>query len=156
MITIIQLPNKKYMMTYEYGGGPTLNNTPTYLFPVYYRIFSSPLTFLSAPGHPLVTSNGIQPIGSPYIVWSPVGGANGTIIVSCGGRSEVFVNRALGAENAWKTVKAPEGASYTRHLRVLESNKNHLLIVGGGKLPPSTNNKASVSVVDITEGSKTQ
>ncbi|KAF7860598.1 uncharacterized protein EAF02_010832 [Botrytis sinoallii] len=152
MTTISKLPNGKYIMTYEYGGGPTVNNTSTYLFPVYYRISSSPLTFLSAPGTPLITNNGIQPTGSPYNVWSPTGGANGTIIVSSGGRSEVFVNRALGAADAWKTVATPEGTSYTRHLRVLDSNKNHLLIAGGGILPPSTTNKVTVSVIDITKG----
>lgn len=139
-------------MTYEYGGGPTVNNTSTYLFPVYYRISSSPLTFLSAPATPLITNNGIQPTGSPYNVWTPIGGPNGTIIVSSGGRSEVFVNRALGAADAWKTVATPEGTSYTRHLRVLDSNKNHLLIAGGGILPPSTTNKVTVSVIDITKG----
>lgn len=85
-------------------------------------------------------------------MWSPIGGANGTIIVSSGGRSEVFVNRALGAANAWKTVATPEGTSYTRHLRVLDSNKNHLLIAGGGILPPSTTNKVTVSVIDIQKG----
>ncbi|KAA8566550.1 hypothetical protein EYC84_009100 [Monilinia fructicola] len=152
MTTITQLPNNQYIMTYEYGGGPTVNNTSTYLFPVYYRISSSPLTFLSAPGIPVITNNGIQPTGSPYVTWTPVGGKNGTLIVSSGGRSEVFVNRALGAENSWKTVQTPESTSYSRHLRVLDSNKNHLLIMGGGKLPPSTTNKVTVSVIDIEKG----
>ncbi|KAB8293007.1 hypothetical protein EYC80_007369 [Monilinia laxa] len=152
MTTITQLPNNQYIMTYEYGGGPTVNNSSTYLFPVYYRISSSPLTFLSAPGIPVITNNGIQPTGSPYVTWTPVGGQNGTIIVSSGGRSEIYVNRALGAEDAWKTVRTPESTSYSRHLRVLESNKNHLLILGGGRLPPSTTNKVTASVIDIEQG----
>lgn len=62
------------------------------------------------------------------------------------------MNRALGAENSWKTVQTPESTSYSRHLRVLDSNKNHLLIMGGGKLPPSTTNKVTVSVIDIEKG----
>ena len=78
-----------------------------------------------------------------------VGGKNGTIIVSSGTRSQVFVNQALGEPGAWRSVDTPEGVSYTRHLRVLESNPNHLLIMGGGKLPPSTTNKITVSVIDL-------
>ncbi|QSZ31152.1 hypothetical protein DSL72_000715 [Monilinia vaccinii-corymbosi] len=152
MTTITQLPNKQYLMTYEYGGGPTVANPSTYQFPVHYRISSSPLTFLSAPDNAIITNNGIQPIGSPYVTWTPVGGVNGTIIVSCGTRSEIFVNRALGDKSAWKTIKTPEGTSYSRHLRVLDTDKNQLMIMGGGVLPPSKTNKVTVSVIDITQG----
>ncbi|KAM3083288.1 hypothetical protein ACMFMG_003943 [Clarireedia jacksonii] len=151
MTTITQLPNKKYMMTYEYGGGPTLVSG-SYSFPVYYRISSSPLTFINATGIPIVTDTKVQPFGSPYLTWSPVGGKDGTILVSCGGASEVFVNQALGAKDAWKKIPTPEGISYTRHLRVLNGNKNHLLIAGGGVLPPSTTNRVTVSVIDIEKG----
>jgi hypothetical protein len=151
MTTITQLPNRKYMMTYEYGGGPLASGSTDYAFPVYYRISDSPLTFLSAPGQPLISNDGIQPTGSPYITWSPVGGVNGTIVVSSGSNSQVFVNRALGDVNAWKTVSTPEPVSYTRHLRVLQ-NPDHLLIMGGGKLPPSTTNKITVSVIDLVKG----
>lgn len=87
------------------------------------------------------------------MVWTPVGGKNGTIIVSSGTNTQVFINQALGAENAWKTVPTPEGVSYTRHLRVL-SDPNHLLIMGAGKLPPSTTNRVTVSVIDIKESLK--
>lgn len=64
----------------------------------------------------------------------------------------MFINRALGDVNAWKSVATPEGVSYTRHLRVL-SNPNHLLIMGGGKLPPANkSNKVTVSVIDLAVG----
>lgn len=120
---------------------------------MYYRINSNPLKFLESPATQIFTNIQVEPVGSPYVVWSPVGGKNGTIIVSCGTRSEVFINQALGDAAAWKSVPTPEGVSYTRHLRVL-SDPNHLLIMGGGKLPPSTTNKITVSVVDITESLK--
>ena len=149
MTTITQLPNKKYMMTYEYGGGPLASGSTTYSFPVYYRISSSPLTFDDAPGLPLISNDGTQPTSSPYITWSPVGGVNGTIIVSSGSLSQVFVNQALGDAGAWKTVGTPEGVSYTRHLRVFRERSNHLLIMGGGILPPSTTNRISASVIDL-------
>ncbi|CAG8974741.1 hypothetical protein HYALB_00000352 [Hymenoscyphus albidus] len=147
MTSIIQLPNKQYMMTYEYGGGPTQSSS--YQFPVYYRINDSPLAFLDSVGLPIISKDGIQPKGSPTITFSPTGGENGTIIVSSGSNTQVFINRALGDSNTWETVETPEKAAYTRHVRVLESNPTHLLIMGAGVLPPSTTNNVTVSVMEI-------
>jgi hypothetical protein len=152
MTTVTKLPNGKYMMTYEYGGGPTVV-ADGYEFPVYYRINENPLDFNSSVGLPVVSNDGTQPISSPYITWSPVGGVNGTIIVSCGTLTQVFTNQALGAEGSWKTVPTPEGVSYTRHLRVLD-NPDHLLIMGAGHLPPSTTNTVTVSVIDLAKNLK--
>lgn len=135
-------------MTYEYGGGPTVVATG-YEFPVYYRISENPLDFNNSVGLPLVSNNGAQPTSSPYVTWSPVGGINGTIIVSCGSLEPI----SLGAQDSWKTVQTPEGVSYTRHLRALK-NSNHLLILGAGHLPPATTNKFTVSVVDIAKSLK--
>jgi hypothetical protein len=148
MTTVTHLPNGKYMMTYECGGCPTVSGTD-YLFPVYYRINSNPLDFNSSTGYPLITDTGIQPTSSPYITWSPVGGPHGTIVVSCGTLTSVFVNQELGAVDAWKSVATPEGVSYTRSLRVFEGNPNHLLIAGAGHLPPASTNRVTVSVVDL-------
>lgn len=86
--------------------------------------------------------------------WSPVGGENGTIIVSCGSLTPVFTNQDLGAEGSWKTVPVPEGVSYTRHLRVFKENPNHLFIMGAGHLPPSTTNKVTVSLIDLARSLK--
>lgn len=146
MTTIIQLTNKKYLMTYEYGGGPTSGSG--YSFPVYYRINDNPLKFLESTGYPVISSDKIQPNGSPTVTYSTAGGVNGTIIVSAGSNSQVFVNRALGDVSSWKTVTTPESNAYTRHVRVL-NNQNHLLIMGAGWLPPSTTNKVTVSVMDL-------
>ena len=53
---------------------------------------------------------------------------------------------------AWEKVATPEGVSYTRHLRELKQNENHLLIMGGGILPPTNGtNKVTVSVMKIDE-----
>jgi len=130
MTTVTHLPNGQYMMTYEYGGGPTVSGTG-YSFPVYYRMNENPLYFNSFVGYPVVSNDGIQPVSSPYITWSPVGGVNGTIVVSSGTCSQVFTNQALGDVSAWKTVPTPGCISYTRHLRVL-CNPDHLLIMGAG------------------------
>jgi len=149
MTTVTRLPTGDFMMTYEFGGGPLASGSTDYEFPVYYRINSNPLDFNNSVGLPLVTDTGIQPTSSPYITWSPVGGVNGTIIVSSGSLSQVFINQALGDVNSWKAVATPEGVSYTRHLRVMSTNTNHLLIMGAGVLPPSTTNSVTVSVIDI-------
>lgn len=153
MTTVVHLPNGQWMMTYEYGGGPLAANpnSTDYVFPVYYRMSDSPLTFDSAPGQPLIATDGTQPTGSPYITWTPaVGGDNGAILVSSGCCSEIFVNNQLGAQDAWINVPTPERASYTRHLRVLEQEAKLLLLIGGGALPPSSGNKVTGSVMDLT------
>ena len=145
MPTVALLPNGKYIFTYEYGGGPGFSS---YSFPVYYRIADDPRAFLSAPGQPLV-AKGVTPLSSPYVVWSAEGGPNGTIIVTDGTHQQIFTNRALGDQKQWESHNVEESIAYTRHLRVLERNPNRLLIMGAGKLPPSTTNKVSMSIVDL-------
>jgi hypothetical protein len=143
------LPNGKYLMTYEYGGGPT--NSSSYKFPLFYRLSSDPEKFDSAEDHQLITTDGTIPEGSPYNVWTPIGGKNGTIIVSSGTSGDIYINRGLGeAGTPWIRVPTPEKQHYTRHLRVLKDPKK-LLIMGGGVLPPSTTNKVQLSVIDITQ-----
>jgi hypothetical protein len=148
MPTIAKLPNGKYLMTYEYGGGPAI--TTSYQFPVYYKIVSDPEKFGAAPSVSLKATDGTIPTGSPYVVWSPVGGKNGTLIVTSSSNTEVFINKGLG-EGPWVKVATPEGKSYTRHLRVLQ-DPTKLLIMGGGVLPPTTTiNQVTVTVVDISK-----
>jgi hypothetical protein len=147
MPTVALLPNGKYIMTYEYGGGPAI--TTSYQFPVYFKMVSDPEKFGAATGFSLQSIDGVIPTGSPYVVWSPVGGKNGTIIVSASSSSDVYINKALG-EGPWTSVATPEKAAYTRHLRVLKDKKK-LLIMGGGVLPPSTTNVVEVSVMDISK-----
>ena len=144
MTTVTRLLNHSYIMTYEYGGGPGFSG---YSFPVYYRIASSPLEFNSSIGYPVV-AGATHPTLSPYIVWSAAGGENGTIMVSCGTLSEVFVNKGLGAVDQWTMVVTPQPAAYSRHLRVMPQ-RNNLLIMGAGHLPPSTTNNVSLSVIDV-------
>ncbi|RDW84913.1 glycoside hydrolase family 93 protein [Coleophoma cylindrospora] len=150
MTTVTHLPNGSYIMTYEYGGGPDWGNVTDYEFPVYYRISDSPLTFNESIGHPVV-ANGIHPTSSPYVTWSPIGGPHGTILVSSGSLTQIFLNTELGAVDAWKVADTPASVSYTRSLRVFKDHPNHVLIAGGGKLPPSTTNKVTVSVIDLEQ-----
>ncbi|KAH7120862.1 hypothetical protein B0J11DRAFT_50903 [Dendryphion nanum] len=147
MPTVTRLPNGKFIMAYEYGGGPAV--TGRYAFPVYYKIVSDPEKFGPATGISLKATDGTIPTGSPYVVWSEVGGKNGTLIVSAHSGGEIYVNKGLG-EGPWRKVSTPEGNSYTRHLRVLK-DQSKLLIMGGGQLPPSTTNRITVTVMDISK-----
>lgn len=63
------IPGGKYVLTYEYGGGPGVSG---YGFPVYYRISSSPLTLASATAYELAVGSD-KPQGSPYVVWTSTG-----------------------------------------------------------------------------------
>lgn len=148
MTTVTQLPNGNYIMTYEFGH--TDPDTGDYGFPVYYRINVNPLKFNESEGIPITAKNtGNSPEGSPYIVWSGVGGENGTIIVSSGDYPQVWTNQALGDEGEWYEWDTPAPTSYTRSLRVFHEAQDRLLIMGAGQLPPSTDNNVSYSIVDI-------
>ncbi|CAJ2510916.1 Uu.00g065410.m01.CDS01 [Anthostomella pinea] len=155
MATVARLPNGVYILTYEFGGGynpPT--NDSEYTFPVYYRLASDPTAFGSVVHHPLVSSDGFVPTGSPYVVWTSVGGENGTIIVSSGCCSDVYINQALGAEGAWVTLSTPEGSSYTRSLLVFQEDDSYVLLAGGGALPPSDKNNVTMSVMEMPVGGR--
>ncbi|KAE8361171.1 hypothetical protein BDV27DRAFT_31353 [Aspergillus caelatus] len=144
MPVVTKLPTGEFIMTYEYGS---YFGTSDYSFPVYYRISADPENFLAAPHQKLVVSSGTQPTGSPYNVWTPFGGDNGTLVVSCGNLGSVFVNQALG-EGEWTEISTPESASYTRSLRILQEKENYLLLNGGGVLQGESN-KVTVSVMDL-------
>ncbi len=150
MTTVALLPNGKYVLAYEYGGGPGYSG---YSFPVYYRIADDPRAFASAPGQALV-ANGVAPMSSPYVTWSSEGGANGTLLVSDGTRQQIFANRALGDPKRWELYAVDQPVAYTRHLRVLRADANRLLLMGAGHLPPSTANDVSLSVVDLRKTMK--
>lgn len=147
MPIVAQLPTGDYIFTYEYGGEPS---SSSYWFPVYYRISANPLDFANAPEYKL-TANGVTPTSSPYVVWSSYGGVNGTIVVSGGGRDEIFTNQALGDPDAWKMWAVPQPRAYTRSLLVFKEDPDLLLIIGGGVLPPSSTNKVSLSVLKLSE-----
>ncbi|KAK8206696.1 hypothetical protein M8818_004530 [Zalaria obscura] len=142
MTTVVQLANGSYIMTYEFYGAVEAD------FAVYYRINDNPLDFNNSPGQALISIDGTVPVSSPYVVWTPSGGPLGTIAVSCGTYSEIFLNHASGAPGAWIKAETQEPISYTRSLRVLP-NENRILIAGGGVLS-GTNNSVTASVVDIS------
>ena len=150
MPSVTLLPNGEYLFAYEYGGGPVGDGSDTsYRFPVYYRLSSDPLDFNSAEGLALIADDGTVPTSSPYVTWTPIGDdENGTIVVSSNSHTDIFVNQALGAVDAWRRIPTEEATSYSRSLCVL-SDQNYLLIIGGGVLPPSDSNNVRLGVMDL-------
>lgn len=151
-ITAFIPPLNQWILTYEYGGGP-IPGVPAanYSFPAYYKMADSPLEFSTVQGQPVNTPDGTYPQSSPYVIWTPYGcDGNGTIIVSTGTHSEVFVNQALGDVNSWEKFDTGERVSYSRSLRILQGTGDRgLLLAGGGLLPPSENNSVTVGLVDL-------
>jgi hypothetical protein len=148
MTNIVQLPNKKWMLVHEFpNGGVEIYNVS---YPVYYRIADSPLEFNSAKGYPVI-ANKTQPNGSPYVTWSPVGGENGTIIVSDADNSGVFTNQALGDVNSWILRDTPQPQAYSRYVHVIRRKQSHLEIVSAGTYDqtPGFTPNISVSILPV-------
>ncbi|KAK1636304.1 family 93 glycoside hydrolase [Colletotrichum phormii] len=141
MPVIAKLPNDDFIFAYEVCGTDGCR--------VHYRLTADPLNILAAPSISLISTSGTRPVSSPYVVWSPVGGVNGTIVLSGGSQSNIFVNTALGDASAWVEYAVPQPNAYSRALAVLDDGSK-LAIIGGGRLPPSSTNQVSISVVDLT------
>jgi len=137
MTTIARLPNDQWILTYEVCGKGC---------PVYFRLSNDPTKFNSAPEMILKDQDGNTPSGSPYVVWTPAGGPKGTIAVSSGGKSEIYLNKNLGV-GAWTRVGTSAPGAYTRSLMVMPDQKT-ILIVGAGVLN-GKNNKVTANTFVI-------
>ncbi len=90
-----------------------------------------PVGFPSSEGLPIEINNEFAPNASPYVVWSPAGGPNGTIVVSDADNSQVYTNRAGGAIDKWEMHATPAGSTYSRSIHILGGKPDHLMIFGG-------------------------
>jgi hypothetical protein len=150
MTIITQLPHlQKWMLAYEYGGGDSPYQVH---YPVYYRFSDSPLTFNSQPGFTIIT-NGTQPGSSPYVVWTQVGGPNGTIFLSDAMHSQLFANSANGDPNEWKIYNISVPKSYSRYLHIFSKYPTHLMLLCAnnwpGTDPPGVMHNFTISVLDV-------
>lgn len=137
MIVTTRLPNGKYIMVYEVVGIP--HN------PVYCRQsddgdhWGDPADLQQRI---VDSSNGVFMSGTPYIIWVPEGGPNGTLIVTAKGSVQngrmtgegFMINRNLGA-GSWEfrhsiinydANRHPGG--YSRSMLNLEDGKHILMI----------------------------
>lgn len=144
MPVVAALPNRSYILAYEQCGTDGCR--------VRYRLSADPLAFSSAPDYALVSDKGTRPVSSPYVVWTSAGGANGSIVVSGGSSSAVFVNKDLGVPGSvWTELSTPQPRAYTRALLVYRDNPDFIGIIGAGWLPPSSTNYVSNSVVSLAQ-----
>jgi len=149
-------PIKKWVLVHENPKGNSSSYGSNY--PVYYVMADSPLDFRLSKGQPIVVNaaDGHQyvPNASPYVVWSPLGGPNGTIVVSDADRSQVYTNRAGGDINKWESHGTPAGATYSRAIGILEKYPDHLLIFGGEtfrNMNKSLHTPFTATVVNLTQ-----
>jgi hypothetical protein len=148
-------PMKKWILVYEFPGTPDLgapggDQWANQEFPVYYRLANSPFEFDNDRGYPIVIK-GRQPGSSPYVVWSPVGGVNGTIIVSDNDHSDVFTNSFGGMPDRWEAHQTPQMNAYSRALLVPKNRTDHLMILGAARYSRAVHRPISASVVSIAE-----
>ncbi|KAI8633304.1 glycoside hydrolase family 93 protein [Xylariaceae sp. FL1651] len=122
-------PINKWMLVHERPIGNSSSYGQNY--PVYYVIADNPLDFGKNVDQPIVVNNKSVPNASPYVVWSPIGGPNGTIVVSDADHPQVWTNRAGGALDAWEEHATPAGAVYSRAIQIFKKYPNHLMIYGG-------------------------
>jgi hypothetical protein len=122
-------PIDKWILVHE----TPIGNSSSYgqMYPVHYVIADTPLTFGNFPDTPLVVNGTTAPNASPDVVWTPVGGPLGTIIVSDADAKQVFTNRYGGDAARWEEHATPAGSVYSRGIQLLSHYPDHLLIYGG-------------------------
>ncbi|KAH7033664.1 Sialidase [Microdochium trichocladiopsis] len=122
-------PTKKWILVHEFPVGNSSSHGSHY--PVYYRLADSPLDFRHSEGLPIVIDGSFAPNASPYVVWSPLGGPFGTIVVSDADNRQVYTNRFGGDVNKWESHATPAGAVYSRAIQIFKKRPDHLMIYGG-------------------------
>jgi hypothetical protein len=139
-------PLEKWILVHEFPGGDSWSGAG---YPVYYRLSGSPFDFRFTYGYPIVV-DGIQPSSSPYVVWSPVGGVNGTIVVSDADHGSIFTNQANGQPDQWEIHASPQPAAYSRSLHIFAKHPDHLMILGAGEFGQVENLPLYLSIVSLT------
>lgn len=122
-------PIKKWILVHELPVGNSSSHGVNY--PVYYVLADSPTDFRKSVGLPIVVNNRTAPNASPYVVWTPYGGRNGTIVVSDADRRQVYTNSFGGDVNKWEEHGTPAGAVYSRAIQISPKDPERLLIYGG-------------------------
>ncbi|KAH7075740.1 hypothetical protein BKA63DRAFT_413624 [Paraphoma chrysanthemicola] len=154
MATVAYSPiSKKYVMTFEFCGGPLTSGCP-----VYYKVTNNPLNFDSAIEQPIIPNDGnLNPNGSPFVIYVSKG-ATGIFIANGNSREEIFVNTDAVDPNGWKPVDVGQWSAYSRELRIIRTPSDSaakgvskLLITNGGNVGCSGScyNFVANGVVDI-------
>lgn len=100
---------------------------------MYYKIAQHPLSFAQSTAYPLRPNNGDPvPYSSPYVIWTPYGGPNGTVVVSSGTSSNLYLNYQYG-HGAWSVIQTVSPASYSRSI-ALSADTSVVFLAGAGPL----------------------
>jgi hypothetical protein len=143
-------PIKKYILVHELPIGNSSSYGANY--PVYYVLADNPLEFDSSEGIGIVVDGKYAPNASPDVVWSPIGGVNGTIVVSDADAQGVFTNTAGGDPDKWEYHDTPAGAVYSRSILITKRYPDHLFIYGGNTFNGRRDNTPfSATVLSLTE-----
>lgn len=105
---------------------------------MHYRMADSPLEFNSGETNPVIPKNSNvtnQPNSSPYVVWTPVSGAYGTIIVSDADHTSLYYNQHGGDVNEWMIAPCPQPRAYSRAIHIMENNPDHLMVLSAANYP---------------------
>lgn len=150
-------PLSKYMLVYEHSNGTRSSGGNNY--PDSYKLAKDPLLFNAAKISSIEAKdkNGtimqnLEPGSAPYVVWRPVGGVNGTIVVTDANHQKLFINRQGGAVAGWETREVAQPRAYARALHVLGNHPEHLMIIEAGPFRPKPGDKTplSVSILNLT------
>lgn len=97
MPVVAALPNGKFIMVYEMVNEDRI--------PVYFRISDSIEEWGSPDftGNPVVCADGSYLTGTPYVIWIPQGGKDGTLLATGRGFSHIMANSHLG-EGFWEKM----------------------------------------------------
>ena len=144
MPVVAQMGNGSYIMTYEYC-------IPSSGCPVNYKISSDPENFGSVTGIGLQATDGTKPQSSPYVVWLPTGGANGTLAVTGFSDNSLFLNTQNGAAGTWTKFNSNAASGYSRGL-VPMSDGHTLFVISGGPVGVNYNNPVTYGTVDLGGG----
>ncbi|KAJ5080921.1 hypothetical protein N7456_013631 [Penicillium angulare] len=139
-----------YILTYECCGSENCQ--------AYYKVSSSPLTFNSTTGVPILSNDTSKtaPVGSPYVIWTSrpdrVDGS-GMIIMNAASNSEVFINEDSAGQDGWKMVDINQWSAYSRSLRIIDDAGESRLFLGAGgnMVSDSSCNWVSCGVVGLSD-----
>ncbi|KAL1610540.1 hypothetical protein SLS60_002209 [Paraconiothyrium brasiliense] len=144
--SIAKIANNQYIIAFQYGLLDPKTNTTTY--PIYYKITSNPQKAASDRTRDVRVDTGLVPSGVPSVTWTPLGGANGTIVLSDSRSNSVFVNQALG-EGTWRELKTTAGRAYGREVTVPPNDQTKLRFAGGAEWTGSGSDQILVTVMDL-------
>jgi hypothetical protein len=145
-------PLNKWIVVFERPIGNSSSHGANY--PVYYRLADKPTKFDSSPSIPIVINGNFAPNASPYVVWTPVGGGNGTIIVSDADYSEVYTNRYGGDPDKWERHATGQPAAYSRALHIFQKHTDKLTVISGATFDADGQDSLTLSVLDVNKLTK--